>query len=91
MSWEDVSERYMALEFRKSTINGPTILTLTIVDANNKPIVIDVPNPNASPPRNYGTFNECMSQKNAPVSTVRQAECLTMLAAGKSASIDGYE
>ncbi|KAH8769266.1 hypothetical protein BGZ57DRAFT_1006181 [Hyaloscypha finlandica] len=52
------------------------------LDANNKPIVIDVPNPNASPPRNYGTFNECMSQKNAPVSTVRQAECLTMLAAG---------
>ncbi|KAE8447024.1 hypothetical protein EG329_011158 [Mollisiaceae sp. DMI_Dod_QoI] len=48
--------------------------------ANNQAIVTDVPHP--TKPRNLGTFNECMSQKNAPIPTVRQAECLTMLAAG---------
>jgi hypothetical protein len=69
--------------------HDPTILTIPIVDATNQPIMIDVRNPNAN--RNYGTFNECMSQKNAPIPTVRQAECLTMLAAGKSVSINGYE
>ncbi|KAF8846910.1 hypothetical protein BDZ45DRAFT_733939 [Acephala macrosclerotiorum] len=45
-------------------------------------IVTDVPKPGTNPPTTYGTFNDCMSQKNAPIPTVRQAECLTMLAAG---------
>ena len=51
------------------------------MNANNGPIVIDVKNPNA--PRNYGLFWECVSQKNALVSTVRQAECLATLVVGK--------
>jgi hypothetical protein len=91
MSWEDVSERHIGLECREAKKHGSTILTFSTVDAQNNPIVVDVPNPTANPPRNYGTFNECMSQKNAPIPTVRQAECLTMLAAGKSAPIDSYE